>query len=95
LELDAYETRKVEVIKKHLEEDGLEILNEDNMLDILNTKSKKKKEKKKKSKKVKEEEKFSFEEELLAAVKGMKVKKLKKLLKGAEITIQINFKGDK
>ena len=36
-----------------------------------------------------------FEEALLAAVREMKVKKIKKLLKGAEVTIKINFKDKK
>ncbi len=53
-----------------------------------------KKEKIKKDKK-KDEETFTFEEALIAAVEGMKVKKIKKLLKGAEITIKINFKDKK
>ncbi len=51
-------------------------------------------EKNKKDKK-KDEEIFTFEEVLLAAVEGMKVKKIKKLLKGAEVTIKINFKDKK
>jgi len=45
--------------------------------------------------KKKKEETFTFEEALLAAVEGMKVKKIKKLLKGAEVTIKINFKDKK
>ena len=51
----------------------------------------------KKVKKVKkiDEEIFTFEEALLTAVEGMKVKKIKKLLKGAEVTIKINFKDKK
>ncbi len=53
-----------------------------------------KKEKIRKDKK-KNEEIFTFEEALLAAVEGMKVKKIKKLLKGAEVTIKINFKDKK
>ena len=56
-----------------------------------------KKSKSEKNKKVKktDEEIFTFEKALLAAVKGMKVKKIKKLLKGAEVTIKINFKDTK
>ena len=57
------------------------------------TVEKKKKKTRKKSKK-KQEEIFTFEEALLAAVEGMKVKKIKKLLKGAEVTIKINFKDN-
>jgi len=62
--------------------------------DKKNRSKKSKKEKIKKDKK-KEVEVFTFEEALLAAVEGMKVKKIKKLLKGAEVTIKINFKDRK
>jgi len=58
-------------------------------------KKKKNKTKKDKRNKKKNEENFIFEEALLAAVEGMKVKKIKKLLKNAEVTIKINFKGKK
>ena len=95
-----YEARKVEVITQHLEADGLEIVSEEEYVETLNKKSKnKKKEKKKKSSKEndikKKEETFTFEEALIAAVEGMKVKKIKKLLKGADVTININFKDKK
>jgi hypothetical protein len=55
---------------------------------------KKEKKKSKKNKKA-EEETYSFEETLIAALEGMKPKKIKKLLKGAEVTIKINFKDEK
>ena len=58
-------------------------------------KKKKNKTKKDKRNKKKNEENFIFEEALLAAVEGMKVKKIKKLLKDAEVTIKINFKDKK
>jgi len=63
-------------------------------------KSRKNEDKKNRSKKIKkdkkkDEEVFTFEEALLAAIEGMKVKKIKKLLKGAEVTIKINFKDKK
>ena len=92
-----YEARKVEVITQHLEADGLEIVNEDEYVDTLSKKSKKSKNKKpnKKKNKKKKEETFTFEEALIAAVEGMKVKKIKKLLKGADVTIKINFKDQK
>ncbi len=57
--------------------------------------NKKNQSKKSKKDKKKEVEVFTFEEALLAAIEGMKVKKIKKLLKGAEITIKINFKDKK
>ncbi|SFZ97484.1 Highly acidic protein [hydrothermal vent metagenome] len=90
LELDEFEMRKTEVIKEHLEADGLEIVDEDDMAEILSKKATKKK-----SKKRKKRENHSFEETLIEAVKDMKVKKIRKLLKGAEITIKINFKESK
>ena len=80
-----YEARKVEVITQHLESDGLEIVNEDEYVETLS----------KKSKKVKKKKTFTFEEALIAAVEGMKVKKIKKLLKGADVTIKISFKDKK
>lgn len=85
-----YETRKVEVITEHLEADGLKIVNEEEYVDTLSKKSKKTKKEKKKKEKT-----FSFEEALIAAVEGMKVKKIKKLLKGADVTINISFKDKK
>ncbi len=87
-----YESRKVEVIKQQLIADGLEIVDEDEYVEALSKKSKSKKSKKDKKK---NEETFTFEETLLTAVEGMKVKKIKKLLKGAEVTIKINFKDKK
>jgi len=90
------EARKVEVITQKLEEDGLEIVDEEKIIDELSqkpTKSSKQKKRPKKKKKKKEEV-YTFEEALLAAVENMKPKKIKKLLKGAEVTIKIRFKDD-
>ncbi len=99
---EEYESRKVEVIKQQLIADGLEIIDEDEYVEVLSKKSKKKKKKSKSDKSKKEpkdikkkEEIFTFEEALLAAIEGMKVKKIKKLLKDAEVTIKINFKDKK
>jgi hypothetical protein len=84
------EARKVEVITRKLEEDGLEIVEEEEIIAALSQKPKKKKAKKRKRK----EEVYTFEEALLAAIENMKPKKIKKLLKGAEVTIKIRFKDD-
>ena len=100
---EAYEARKVEVITEHLEADGLEIISEEEIVTLLSTKPEKKKMKKKKAKKAekkrskkgKKEETYTFEEALIAAIEGMKPKKIKKLLKDAEVTIKINFKDKK
>jgi hypothetical protein len=98
----AYEARKVEVITKKLEEDGLEILKEDEILSLLEKTPKKKKKRmkkdkkrdKKKQKKQKEEAIYTMEEALLAALENMKPKKIRQLLKGAEVTIRIRFKEE-
>lgn len=80
------EKRKREVIKQNLIDEGLEIVEEDVMnviesdLNIHITHD------------IDEPSRHTFEEELLKAVQKMKVKKLKKLLKDAEITINIRFK---
>lgn len=97
---EEYESRKVEVIKQQLIADGLEIVDEDEYVKALSKKPLKKKKEKLKKKKTgkkekKEVENFTFEEALLAAIEGMKVKKIKKLLKGADVTIKINFKDRK
>ncbi len=106
---EAYEARKVEVITEHLEADGLEIIAEDEIVSILSTKHEKEKTKKKKAKKAKKigraekkrsqkdkkEETYTFEEALIAAIENMKPKKIKKLLKDAEVTVKINFKDKK
>jgi len=92
---DDYETRKIEVITQHLEADGLEIVSEEEYVETLSKRENKNKKNKKKKLKNKKEKTFTFEETLIAAVEGMKVKKIKKLLKGAEVTIKINFKDKK
>jgi len=93
-----YEARKVEVITQKLEEDGLEIVPEEEIIAALSKpekKAKKKKKMKKKRAKKSAEEVYTFEEALLAAVESMKPKKIKKLLKDAEVTISIRFKDKK
>ena len=93
-----YEARKVEVITQKLEEDGLEIVPEEEIIATLSKsekKAKKKKKMKKKRAKKREKEVYTFEEALLAAVENMKPKKIKKLLKDAEVTISIRFKDKK
>ncbi len=95
---DGYEAKKIEVITQKLEEEGLEIVHEEEIADVLSheagkKKGKKKKHKNKKSKK--RESVYTFEEALLAAVENMKPKKIKKLLKDAEVTISIRFKDKK
>ncbi|SFV90973.1 Highly acidic protein [hydrothermal vent metagenome] len=95
-----YEARKVEVITQKLEENGLEIVPEEEIVAVLSkpdkkVKKKMKKKMKKKRAKKSAEEVYTFEEALLAAVENMKPKKIKKLLKDAEVTISIRFKDKK
>ncbi|MEA1953384.1 MAG: hypothetical protein U9O24_03230 [Campylobacterota bacterium] len=78
-----YEEKKREVITEQLIADGLEIVHEDEYIKSLEKKEKKKKRKKRQ---------LTFEEKLLLAVSKMKTKKIKKLLKHADITIKIKFK---
>ena len=54
---DEYETRKIEVIKEQLIADGLEIVGEEEIVEVLSAKSEKKKEKKKKNKSKKKKKK--------------------------------------
>ncbi|MDM5271461.1 hypothetical protein PGH07_04660 [Sulfurovum sp. zt1-1] len=86
---DELETLKREVIKQNLIDEGLEIVEEEDVikavekdvtLQITHDAHKS------------EEQREDFETKLLDAIQKMKTKKLKKLLKGAEVTININFK---
>ena len=63
-----YESRKVEVITEHLEADGLEIVNEDEIIDILSKKKKKKRRKKSKKRK-KSEKKLKKEKKRVIPLK--------------------------
>ena len=94
-----YEARKVEVITQKLEEDGLEIVAEEEIIEALSGETsaeaeKKEKKKRKKKKKKEKEDVYTFEEALLAAIENMKPKQIKKLLKNAEVHISIKFKDD-
>ncbi|MDD3592539.1 MAG: hypothetical protein PHO65_07855 [Sulfurovum sp.] len=86
---EVLETLKREVIKQNLIDEGLEIVEEEDVINALEkdvtlhithdlSKS--------------EEQKEAFEAKLLDAIEKMKIKKLKKLLNGAEVTINIKFK---
>jgi hypothetical protein len=86
---EVMETLKREVIKQNLIDEGLEIVEEEDMINALEkdvtlhithdlSKS--------------EEQREAFEAKLLDAIEKMKIKKLKKLLNGAEVIINIKFK---
>lgn len=83
------ERLKREVIRQNLIDEGLDIIEEEEVIEAVakdltlhltyDTQHT-------------EEEKEVFETKLLDAMREMKIKKLKKLLKGAEVTINIKFK---
>lgn len=102
LEEDAYEERKIKVIKEQLIADGLEILEEDEIVEELSASVEKASEKlNKKLKKIKkrykkktllgDDEYFDLEEALSAAIANLKPKKIKKLLNGEEIKVKIQL----
>ncbi len=114
---DDYEARKVEVITEQLIADGLEIIEEEEIIDVLSVKGKEKpsdkrkkskskskekhKEKKKKAEKKKkkaskfsEEELGSIEEAVALAIESLDPKKMKKLLKGKAIELNIKLEDD-
>ncbi|MDD2451708.1 hypothetical protein [Sulfurovum sp.] len=86
---EALETLKREVIKQNLIDEGLEIVEEEDVVNALEkdvtlhiTHDVRKS----------EEQREAFETKLLDAIEKMKIKKLKKLLSGTEVTINIKFK---
>jgi len=106
---DEVHLRKVEVIKEQLISEGLEILDEDEIVDILSAKTKEKKAlkcKKNKLKQKKEQKKKQHmlhcsKDELLLletavtkALTSLKPKKIKKFLKGKEIELKIKIEDN-
>lgn len=95
------EVRKVEAIKEQLISEGLDIVDEADIVkeigvevDTIDTpklKREKKKKKSKKNKKIKftEEEREKIEDAVFVAVASLKKKKLKKLLKGKKVYLKI------
>ena len=107
---DEYEARKVKVIKEQLMAEGLEIVEEDAIIEELSkdavnfteeadekfSKQKKSKTKKKQKQETElnEEELSRIEEAIMAALSQMKPKKIKKLLKGKETKVKIKLEDD-
>ena len=102
LEGDAYEERKIKVIKEQLIADGLEIVEEDEMVESLsssvekdseklNKKLKKTKKRHKKKGALGKEERIELEKALSDVIDNLKPKKIKKLLKGEEIKVKIKL----
>ncbi|MCW8821836.1 MAG: hypothetical protein OQK45_06390 [Sulfurovum sp.] len=100
---DEYEARKVKVIKEKLIADGLEIVEENEIVEELsvgagdffdNTKKSNKEGKKKKETQFSPIELAHIEEALSVAIATLKPKKIKKLLKGEEIKIKIKLEDD-
>jgi len=105
LSSDEYEARKVKVIKEQLIAEGLEIVDEDEIVEelshdtadeaegIRSEKSKTKK-KYKEERGLSEEELSRIEAAIWATLGQMKPKKIKKLLKGKETKIKIKLEDD-
>jgi len=103
---DEYEARKVKVIKEQLISEGLEIIEEDAIVEVLSTtvdgpSKKAKKAKKSKKKQKKKDSPFSkkelarIEAAVEMALEKMKPKKMQKLLKGKKIEIKIKLEDEK
>ncbi len=106
---DEVHIRKVEVIKEQLISEGLEILDEDEIVDVLSTKTKEKKALKCKKNKLKQkkehkkkqsmwhcskEELHLLETAVTKALTSLKPKKMKKFLKGKEIELKIKIEDN-
>ena len=100
---DEYEARKVKVIKEKLIADGLEIVEENEIVEELSvgagdffdkTKKSNKESKKQKEIQFSPIELAHIEEALSVAIAALKPKKIKKLLKGEEIKIKIKLEDD-
>lgn len=92
------EEGKIEIIKRQLAKDGLEIMDEEEFFESFSKSDKTDKvspvpdDAKQTLKPKQEGTHLAFEEALFQAIAGMKVKKIRKLFKGAEISITIRFK---
>jgi len=88
------EQRKVEAITAQLIADGLEIVEEEEIVETLhvNKKAKKKKKKKKKSALFTEDEFDAIQKALREELFHLKPKKIKKLLKGKKIELKLKLK---
>lgn len=100
---DEYEARKVKAIKEQLIADGLEIVEENEIVEELSlsaldtskeTEQKLEKKKKKKETRFNKDELSRIEHAMTVALGKMKPKKIKKLLKGKEIEIKIKLEDD-
>ena len=87
---EEYEARKVKVIKEQLIADGLEIIEEDAIVEALSSGTT---EEAKKSP-LNTEEMTRMEKAFMQAVSKLKPKKLKKFLKGKEIEIKLKIEDD-
>lgn len=100
---DEYEARKVKVIKEKLIADGLEIVEENEIVEELSvgdgdffdkTKKSNKESKKKRETQFSPVELAHIEEALTVAIAALKPKKIKKFLQGEEIKIKIKLEDD-
>jgi hypothetical protein len=76
---------EIETIKALLEEDGLEIVHEEELVETVLSEG---------TSEIKKKKKKNTNKELLKALKKMKPKRIRKLLKGAKVKIKISFQKD-
>ncbi|MDQ7046261.1 MAG: hypothetical protein Q9M39_01010 [Sulfurovum sp.] len=88
---DEVHFRKVEVIKEQLISEGLEILDEDEIIQSLSTQTKEKKEDKQAILECSKKERQKIETAVTQALAGLKSKGIKKLLKGKKIKLKIKI----
>ncbi len=92
---DEYEARKVKIIKEQLIADGLDIIEEDAIVEELSTivadSSEETNKRKKKETLFNKDELSRIEDAVVVALDKMKPKKIKKLLKGKKIEIKIKL----
>ena len=87
---DEYEARKVKVIKEQLIADGLEIIEEEAIVEALSKNHKKKK----KETAFNEKDLVRIEEAVMAALENMKPKKIEKLLRGKKVKLKIQLEDE-
>ncbi|WP_373029498.1 hypothetical protein [Sulfurovum sp.] len=92
---DEYEARKVKVIKEQLIADGLEIVEEDEIVEELSSVALDTDEQIDKKKTLFNDDELSrIEDAVMVALEKLKPKKIKKLLKGKKIEIKIKLEDD-
>jgi hypothetical protein len=87
---DEYEARKVKVIKEQLIADGLEIIEEEAILEELSTIHKKKK----KETQLSQKDLLRIDAAVVAVIQKMKPKKIEKMLRGKKVKLKIKLEDE-